>query len=433
MNVLTKQQRIAAQAAEDKQRCFVSLNHRLSPAWMEEAFRRTRKDGARGVDNQSAEDFRAELTANCRRLSDAARSGSYRAPPVKRGYVPKNETESRPIGMPTFTDKVLQRAVVMILEPIYVQDFLDCSYGFRPNRSAHDALESIWQQIMGMGGCWLLDVDIRKFFDTLDHEHLPEILDRRVRDGVLRRLIGKWLKAGVWESGGISYPETGTPQGGVISPLLSNIYLHAVLDEWFVEQIQPLLRGRAFLVRYADDFVMGFEHREDAERVQRVLPKRFARFGLSLHPEKTRLVNFTRPDRTRKDRSETFDFLGFTHYWGVSRRGKWVVQRKTAKDRLRRAIQRIEHWCRAVCHADWRWQHHMLSLKLRGHYGYYGITGNLRQLKHFHRAALRRWRYWLSRRTRGRRAMQWARFDSLLKAFPLPAPRIVRSALAANP
>jgi len=400
---------------------------------MTEAYCRTRKDGAKGIDGKGAEEYKKDLLANSRRLSQQARTGSYKAPPVKRGYVPKNEKESRPIGMPTFTDKVMQRAVVMILEPIYEQDFENCSYGFRPERSAHQALETIWQEIMKMNGCWLLDVDIRKFFDTLDRKHLRAILNRRVRDGVLRRLIDKWLKAGVLEKGRYTRPETGTPQGGVISPLLSNIYLHTVLDEWFIKQVKPVLRGRAFLVRYADDFVIGFECKEDAERVLRVLPKRFGRFGLSLHPEKTRLVDFTKPRGQGKGEGDTFDFLAFTHYWGRSRRGRRVVQRKTAKDRLRRAISRIEVWCKRNRHSDRKWQHWMLSLKLRGHYAYYGITGNMRQLKRFHHAVERRWCYWLSRRTRGYQGMTWTRFGRILEALPLPSPRIVQSALAAKP
>jgi group II intron reverse transcriptase/maturase len=433
MNVSTEQRRIAALAVENKDRCFISLNHLLNPEWVTEAFRRTRKDGAKGVDGEGAEEYRKELKANSQRLCKEARSGKYKAPPAKRGYVPKDEKESRPIGMPTFTDKVLQRATVMILEPIYEQDFQDCSYGFRPNRSAHQALEDIWQEIMGMKGCWLLDVDIRKFFDTLDRKHLRDILDRRVRDGVLRRLIDKWLKAGVWESGQHYYPKTGTPQGGVISPLLSNIYLHTVLDEWFIKQVKPLLKGHAFLVRYADDFVMGFKHREDAERVLWVLPKRFARYGLSLHPEKTQLVDFTKPTGKGKTRGGTFDFLAFTHYWGLSRRRNWVVRRKTAKDRLQRAIHRIDQWCRAKCHADRKGQHWMLSLKFRGHYAYYGITGNMRQLQQFYEVAQRRWRYWLARRTRGHKGMSWAHFAAWQKAFPLPKPRIVHSSLVAKP
>jgi hypothetical protein len=250
---------------------------------------------------------------------------------------------------------------------------------------------------------------------------------------VLRRLIDKWLKAGVWESGQCKYPETGTVQGGVISPLLSNIYLHAVVDEWFTKQVKPLLKGPAFLVRYADDLVMGFKYRIDAERVMRVLPKRLGRFGLNLQADKTQLVDFTKPREKRKGPRGRFDFLAFTHYWGRSRRGNWVVQRKTATDRQRRAIHRIAVWCRRVRHADWRLQHWALSRKLRGHYAYYGITGNMRQLHRFHEATQRRWRYWLSRRTRGNRGMSWPHFAALLAAFPLPAPRIVHSALAAKP
>lgn len=253
--------------------------------------------------------------------------------------------EVRPIGIPSFEDKVLQRGVAMILEPIYEQVFLDCSYGFRPGRSAHKALENIWQNIRKMNGCWILDVDIRKFFDTLDHQHLREILDRRIRDGVVRRLIGKWLRAGVWESGALSYPDKGTPQGGCISPLLSNIYLHTVLDEWFESQIKPRLQGRAFLVRFADDFVIGFSHERDARRVMDVLPKRFSRFGLEVHPDKTRLVNFMPPRRHPGGESETFDFLGFTHYWGKSKRGYDTVKRKTAKDRMSRTLKAMKRYC----------------------------------------------------------------------------------------
>ena len=217
-------------------------------------------------------------------------------------------------------DKVLQRAVVMALEPIYEQDFLDCSYGFRPGRSAHAALASLWQQTMDLGGCWLVEVDIQKFFDALDHAQLRSLLRQRVRDGVLLRLIDKWLNAGVLEDGELTYPEAGTPQGGVVSPLLANVYLHYVLDVWFQEVVKPCLKGRAFLVRYADDFVMGFACEEDARRVLAVLPKRFGKYGLMIHPDKTRLLPFRRPNRSpsaancqREPQPESFDFLGFTH------------------------------------------------------------------------------------------------------------------------
>jgi len=397
--VYTKQTRIAELAERHPQLAFTSLNHYIDMDWLKEAFRRTPKDRAPGVDGQSAGEYGEELESNLQSLINRAKSGSYRAPPVKRGYVPKDGREDRPIGMPTFEDKVLQRAVVMVLEPIYEHDFLDCSYGFRPKRSPHDALESLWKQIMEMGGCWLIDADIRKFFDTLVKEHLRSFLRHRVRDGVIERLVGKWLKAGVLEEGQILYPEDGTPQGGVISPVLSNIYLHEVLDKWFEEQIKPRLQGRAFLIRFADDFVMGFELERDARRVLEVLPKRFARFGLEIHPEKTRLVDFRRPREHASVRA-TFDFLGFTHYWGKSRKGRMVVQRKTAGSRLGRALKRVDEACRKARHRPVAEQWKMLRVKLLGHYGYYGITGNGRGLSSFLHWVRRLWRKWLSRRSR---------------------------------
>ena len=278
---------------------------------------------------------------------------------MRRVHIPKagSATETRPLGIPTFEDKVLQRAVVMVLEAVYEQDFKDCSYGFRPGRSAHQALEALWQQTMAMGGGWIVEVDIRKFFDTLDHGHLRDFLKRRVRDGVLLRLIGKWLNAGVLEDGCVTHPETGSPQGGVVSPMLSNVFLHYVLDDWFEQEVQPRLKGQSFLIRYADDFVMGFACEEDARRVLEVLPKRFAKYGLTIHPDKTRLVPFERPRPSRSDRTTerreppgTFDLLGFTHYWGRSRRGNWVVKRKTSESRFRRGLTVAAEWCRQNRH-----------------------------------------------------------------------------------
>jgi len=276
---------------------FTSLAYLMDIDWLAEAFRRTRKDGAAGVDGQTGADYEKDLEANLQSLLDRAKSGTYRAPPVRRVHIPKggSTTETRPIGIPTLEDKVLQRAVAMLLEPIYEQDFYDCSFGFRPGRSAHQALETLWQRTMDSHGGWILEVDIRKFFDTLDHAHLREFLRRRVRDGVLTRLIGKWLQAGVLEDGAVTYPEAGSPQGGVISPVLSNIFLHYVLDEWFEREVKPRLRGKAYLIRYADDFVIGFSQEEDAKRVLAVLPQRFGKYGLALHSDKTQLIPFQPP------------------------------------------------------------------------------------------------------------------------------------------
>jgi len=388
--VPTKQQRIAELAKQSPQMGFTSLNHYLDLGWLLEAFLQTRKDGAPGVDGQIGEDYAENLLEEkLPSLLDRAKSGTYWAPPVRRVRIPKGTgTETRPLGIPTLEDKVLQRAVVMALEPIYEQDFRDCSYGFRPGRSAHMALQALWQQTMALGGCWLVEVDIRKYFDTLDHAHLRALLRQRVRDGVLLRLIDKWLKAGVLEGEELTYPEAGTPQGGVISPLLANIYLHYVLDVWFEEVVKPRLKGRAFLVRYADDFVMGFACEEDAHRVLGVLPKRFGKYGLTIHPEKTRLVPFRRPSsRPPAAGSEgvppagSFDFLGFTHFWSRSQKGSWVVKRKTAGSRYRRALKRIADWCQRNRHLPIAEQHQTLGQKLRGHYAYYGgVMGNLRSL-----------------------------------------------------
>ena len=442
MSVFTKQQRIAELAKRSPQMGFTSLAYLMDIDWLHEAFRRTRKDGAPGVDGQTWSEYERNLEANLQSLLDRAKSATYRAPPVRRVYISKagSATETRPIGIPTLEDKVLQRGVVMLLEPIYEQDFDAGSYGFRPGRSAHDALEDLWKRTMDSSGGWILEVDIRKFFDTLDHAQLRKFLQLRVRDGVLKRLIGKWLKAGVMESGSVSYPDAGSPQGGVISPLLANVFLHYVMDTWFRQEVQSRLRGRAHLIRYADDFVILFTHEEDARRVMEVLPKRFGKYGLTLHPDKTRLIPFRRPPRKadgkaddRDDQSGTFDLLGFTHSWGRTRRGGWAVMRQTASKRLSRAMRSIAQWCRENRHRPVCEQHAILSQKVRGHYAYYGITGNMRMLQEFLCAVLRAWRMWLDRRNR-QRDMDWDRFNRLLKRYQLPPPRIVHSYVkVANP
>lgn len=438
--VSTKQQRIAELAQQAPQMGFTSLNHHLDLIWMVRAYNRTRKSAAPGVDGQTADEYGLSLVDNLDSLLDRAKSGTYRAPPVRRVHIPKGVgNETRPLGIPTLEDKILQRAVVMALEPIYEQDFLNCSYGFRPGRSAHQALQAIWQQVMNLGGCWLVEVDIRKFFDTLDQAHLRAFLRQRVRDGVVLRLIDKWLKAGVLEDGELTYPEAGTPQGGVISPLLANVYLHYVLDVWFEEVVKPCLKGRAFLVRYADDFVMGFACEEDAHRVLAVLPKRFGKYGLTIHPDKTRLVPFRRPGRQPGAAGNegvcppgSFDFLGFTHFWSRSRQGNWVVKRKTADSRFQRALKKIAEWCRLNRHLPVRAQHEMLTRKLQGHYQYYGVIGNLSSLQRFYYEVVCLWRKWLSRRKR-RGQTAWSRFLGLLRIFVLPWPRARASPTAASP
>jgi RNA-directed DNA polymerase len=371
--VYTRQRRIAQLARQMPGKALTSLNQHLDLTWLREAYGRTRKDGAAGVDGQTAADYEEDLEGNLRSLLERAKSGTYRAPPVRRVHIPKGTGgETRPIGIPTLEDKVLQRAVVMLLEPIYERDFYNCSYGFRPRRSAHDALNSLSKQTMWGGVSSILEVDIRKFFDTLDHGHLRAFLQQRIRDGVVLRLIGKWLNAGVMEDGVLTHPESGSPQGGVISPLLANVYLHYVLDEWFAREVQPRLKGHAYLVRYADDFVIGFTEDEDARRVMEVLPKRFGKYGLTIHPDKTRLVPFRKPEGDRRSPDDnspgTFDFLGFTHFWARSRKGSWILKRKTTASRFTRAVRTIAQWCRFHRHDPVSEQHAALCRKLRGHY-----------------------------------------------------------------
>ena len=430
-SVYTKRQRIAELARKNPQMAFTSLNHYLDIEWLRCAFYDTRKNGAPGVDGQTWHDYEVNLEDNLRSLLERAKSGTYQAPPVRRVHIPKggSTTETRPIGIPTLEDKVLQRAVVMVLESIYEQDFYDCSFGFRPGRSAHDALETLWQQAMDMGTRCILEVDIRRFFDTLGHGQLREFLQLRVRDGVLLRLISKWLHAGVMEEEQISYPEAGSPQGGVISPILANAYLHYVLDDWFHKEVLPRLRGPAFLIRYADDFVMAFTDEHDARRVHEVLPKRMSKYGLAIHPTKTRLVPFASPQPgnvARTDRPGTFDFLGFTHFWARSRKGAWVIKRRTASSRLTRAVQAMATWCRTHRHHPLQEQHQVLCQKLRGHFQYYGVTGNSPQLKSYRTAVAQVWYKWLARRKR-KPYPSWAWFSRLLERYPLPPARPVHS------
>lgn len=439
MDVSTKLRRIAELAKANPQMGFTTLAHHIDMDFLREAYRRTRKDGAPGVDRVTAQEYGKNLEGNLEALLNAFKSGRYRAPPVRRVHIPKGDGRTRPLGIPAFEDKVLQRAVTMVLEAVYEQDFLDCSYGFRPRRSAHDALAAMREPLMEMGGAWVIDADIKGYFDTIDHGKLREILDQRVRDGVIRRAIDKWLKAGVMEDGSVSYSDLGTPQGGVISPLLANIYLHEILDTWFEREVQPRLRGRSFLVRYADDFLLACEYQSDAERVFEVLPKRFAKYNLTIHPEKSKLVRFTRPRPGTRGRGRdrdggtpgTFDLLGFTHYWARSQRGYWVIKRKTMAKRLKRALVALNQWCRRNQHAPLHRQWVALCQKLRGHYAYYGITGNSQSVSRFLWFATRIWKRSLDRRSQ-RGYLPWDKYKRLLRRFPLPPARCPRSTVPAR-
>lgn len=428
-SVSTKQERIARLARNNLAMAFTSLNHYVDYEWVRYAYECTRKDGAVGVDGQTAEAYAAHLEQNLLSLIDRLKSGRYKAPPVRRHYIPKTDGGQRALGIPGFEDKVAQRVITMLLEPIYEQTFLDGSFGFRPARSAHQALQAVRSGIMERGGRWVLDVDVRKYFASIAHAKLREFLSRRVTDGVVRRLIDKWLKAGVLEDGQLFYPDAGTPEGGVVSPILANVFLHYVLDEWVTEQVQPRLRGPSTLVRYCDDFVMLFAHKEDAERVLEVLGKRLGKYGLQLHPDKTRLVDFRyrKPHQHTSERSSlatSFNFLGFCHVWGRSRKGKVVVRQLTAKDRLARTLKAFNQQCRRMRHWPLRDQHRRLTQMLRGHFAYFGITGNYDRLSDLLYHVRYCWRKWLSRRS-DRRNLPWAAFGRIEARFPLATPVIL--------
>lgn len=421
--VLTKQLQIAERANRYKSQALTNLHHFIDIEWLEESMSELKEGASAGIDGEVLKEFRDSKSERLPELMTSFKSGRYKAPAVRRVYIRKMDGKQRPIGIPTIEDKVLQNAVCKVLEPIYEQDFYDFSYGFRPKKSAHQALERIWSEIMNKRISYILDADIENYFGSINHACLRTMLDKRVKDGVVRRQIDKWLKAGVFEEGEIRRVQEGTPQGGIISPLLSNIYLHEVLDKWYRE-VEPLLKGKIFLVRYADDFIMGFEYEEDALRVKRVIFKRFEKYGLTMHPEKTRLIEFN-----RWKGKNTFDFLGFTHYWGKSRKGKTILKRKTGKKRLSRAIKTISNWIMINRHnkvGGLVWQ---INAKLRGHYAYYGITFNFRSINLFYEAVKRIMFKWLNRRG-GKKKMNWEVYARLIsQRLPLFKPRIVHSFL----
>ena len=339
-------------------------------------------------------------------------------------HIPKGEGKTRPIGVSSLEDKIVQEALREVLEAVYEPLFLDVSFGFRPGRSAHDALRALNRPLVRGKARWILEADMSSYFDSIDRSMLREMLQERVADGKLLRLIGKCLNAGVLDGEVYTEPHEGTVQGSGLSPLLGNVYLHHVLDQWFERDVLPRLRGKASLVRFADDFVIGFELEDDAKRVMAVLARRFERYGLRLHPDKTRLFPFKRPfeEQLEGKGPATFDFLGFTLYWRRTRRGQWRPGYKTRKARLRRAILAVADWCRRHRHWPVKEQSAALARKLVGHYNYFGVNGNSRSLALLVDQARKVWHAWLRRRSQ--RRLSWERFNEILRRFPLPAPRI---------
>ena len=422
--------RLTELAKEDSGRKFFSIAHYLTPETLYEAFRSLRKDASAGVDGVTYREYEKQAVESIDKLHERLKGGTYRAQPLRRIYIEKEDGRKRPISIPSLEDKILQRATVTLLNAIYEPDFLDCSYGFRPGRGAQDALDEVGRVICRKPTAYVLELDISSYFDTIVREQLMEMVEKRISDASILRLLRKWINVGVVDEGRLLVSETGTGQGQIISPLLANVYLHFVLDEWFENEVKPRLKGQAFEIRYADDGLLCFERREDAEKVLAVLPKRFAKFGLTLHPEKTRLVHFGRSalEKAERDGSkpDTFDFLGFTHKCARSRQGKFTVHVKTMKKRLRRSLKAVAEWCRRHRHDDVAAQHKTLNAKLRGHYQYYGRPTNFRSLWQFYRCVRRVWKKWLNRRTRGK-TLTWGRFAQLLQRYPIAVPRITRS------
>jgi group II intron reverse transcriptase/maturase len=418
--------RLTELAKTDKTTRFLSIAHLLTPGALMAAFESLRKDASAGVDKVTYREYEQDAWANISKLHDRLVRHQYRAQPLRRVYIPKENGKERPISIPALEDKIVQKATVMVLSAIYEQDFLPCSYGFRPGLSPHDALDAIGRTICRGPMAYVLEADIQSYFDAIVRSELMAFVERRIGDGSVLRLIRKWIHVGVIEDGRLRVTETGTGQGQVISPLLANIYLHYVLDEWFEHEVKPRLRGQAAEIRYADDFVLCFQYREDAERVLEVLAKRFAKYGLTLHPEKTRLLAFGRSALSSKPdapKPATFDFLGFTHVGARSRRGRFTIHVRTMRKRLRRSVKAVAQWCQHHRHDPVGEQAAALNAKLRGHYQYYGRPTNYRSVRAFYRLVRRLWHKWLNRRTRGK-TLAWRDFAQLLRQHPLLPPRI---------
>ncbi len=417
--------KVVERAQQEPEGRFHSLAHLIDVEALERAYRRSRKDAAVGVDGVTKEDYGQDLERNLRNLHERMKAKRYRHQPIRRVYIPKEKGKTRPIGISAFEDKLVQDAVREVLEAIYEQDFLDCSHGFRPKRSAHDAVRTLDRIVHRGEVSWILEADIVSFFDSLDRKKLKEMLEIRVADGSLLRLIGKCLHVGVLDGVELSTSEFGTAQGSVLSPLLGNVYLHYVLDLWFEQEVKPRMRGRVTLIRYCDDFVIGFELEADARRVMDVLPKRLGRFGLALHPDKTRLLPFRRPPSGQQSGKgpATFDFLGFTFYWARNRKGRWGMRCKTRSASLRRIIGSVYDWCRRHRHSSVKEQHTALKRRIQGHFNYFGVSGNFRSLLRVIDQVKRIWYKWLCRRSQ-RKRLTWERFQDLLRDFPLPRPRI---------
>lgn len=424
----TKLSSITQRARENPKERFTSLKHYITEDFLKKCFSELSRDKAVGVDGVTVEGYEIKLEENLKNLAERIKSHKYRPQPTRRAYIPKANGGKRPLGIPAVEDKVVQMAVKKILEAIFEVDFVDVSYGFRPKRSCHDALDKLDKEIMTKPINYIVDMDIEKCFDTVDHKWLMKCLEQRVSDTNLLRLVGRMLRAGVMEDGEIRATETGTPQGGILSPLLANIFLHYVLDIWYTKKIKKQLKGYSGMVRYADDLVTYFQSEKEARKYAEQIRERLNKFGLKVSEEKSRVIEFGRYawERTKISgrKIETFDFLGFTHYCDKTRRGKFKLGRKTAKVKFRLKAKAMNVWLkrtrnRVELNVWWN----KLKEKLTGHYNYYGISGNKRELSAFYSQTVRLAYKWVNRRSQ-KKSYNWVQFCKRLKYNPLPLPKI---------
>jgi len=427
--VATKLQRIAEKARSDSGCRFTSLFHLMNMEMLRECFRGLRKDAAAGIDKVTKGEYAEDLEENLTVLVEKLHRMSYIPQPVRRVHIPKaGSNKKRPLGIPAIEDKLVQAGLARILTAIYEQDFIDDSYGFRPGRSCHDALRAVSDEVEGGRIHYIVDADIKGFFDNVDHEWLMQFLDHRIADKRVLRYVKRFLKAGVMEDGAVISSDRGTPQGGLISPILANIYLHYSLDLWFTRVFQKTCNGQSRIIRYADDFVVCFQCKEDATRFRRELDGRLAKFGLEISPEKTKIIEFGPFAENKAKRgggkAATFDFLGFTHYCGRSRNGRYFrMKRITSRKKFTAKIRMFKDWLKANRVLPTRELMDKVASKLRGHFAYYGVTDNSKGISRFYHEVRRLLFKWLNRRGK-RGCMNWEKFKFFLKKFPLPCPCI---------
>ncbi|MDA3938345.1 MAG: group II intron reverse transcriptase/maturase [Spirochaetia bacterium] len=422
---------ISGHAQRDRKFQFTSLIHLLDEEYLRDCYNSLKRNKAVGIDKVGWEEYGRNLDNNISELVSRLKRNKYKPKPARRVYIPKSETEKRPLGISALENKIVERGITWILESIYEEDFLDCSYGFRPKRNAHQALKKINDLIMFQPVSHIVEADIKGFFDNVSHEKLLEFLRIRIMDTNMLNLINRFLKAGYIDNGILVKPEAGTPQGSILSPMLANIFLHYVLDTWFEITVKSHVRGYCEIVRYADDFVCLVRYEDDAKRIEQGLRNRFNKYGLELHPTKSRNMSFGRFEREnakkQSRRANTFDFLGFTHFCGLSRKGRFKISRKTSRKKFTAKCKEMNRWLKSIRNLietkEW-WK--ILKAKLRGHFQYYGVSENYRSINKFYYLTIKMVRKWMNQRSQ-KRTMSWEKFFKYLEYYPLPKPRIVHN------